>query len=83
VVIVSIKDVIFTGTDSAASAVEGAWSRDDIEDDSRNVLKVIYWLAVETKVDRSGLYSLVEVKIRYATSSSKAEEISSPDDRHH
>jgi len=42
VVIVSIKDVIFTGTDSAAGAVEGAWSRDDIEDDSRNVLKVIY-----------------------------------------
>lgn len=62
-VVVSIKDVIFTGTDSAAGAVEGAWSRNDIEDDSRNVLKVMYWLAVETKVDRSGLYSLSLVEV--------------------
>lgn len=62
-VIVSIKDVIFPGTDSAAGAVESAWSGDDIEDDSRNVLEVKYWLAVESKVDRSGLYSLVEVMV--------------------
>ncbi len=46
-VVDSITDAICADTGNAGGTVEGAWSTNDIDDDSTNALKVTYWFASE------------------------------------